>query len=77
MNPELIRHLIEQGLPGARADVQGADGVHFEATVVCEAFAGKLPLARHRMVYATLGDRMGGEIHALALKSLAPGEAGA
>jgi len=77
MNPELIRQLIEQGLPGARAHVQGADGVHFEATVVCEAFAGKLPLARHRMVYATLGDRMGGEIHALALKTIAPGEAGA
>jgi acid stress-induced BolA-like protein IbaG/YrbA len=77
MNPELIRHLIEQGLPGARVDVQGADGVHFEATVVSAQFAGKLPLARHRMVYATLGDRMGGEIHALALKTLAPGEAGA
>jgi acid stress-induced BolA-like protein IbaG/YrbA len=77
MNPELIRHLIEQGLPGARVQVQGDDGVHFEATVVSEEFAGKLPLARHRMVYATLGDRMGGEIHALALKTIAPGEAGA
>ena len=77
MNPEFIRHLIEQGLPGARVDVQGADGVHFEATVVSAEFAGKLPLARHRMVYATLGERMGGEIHALALKTLAPGEAGA
>jgi stress-induced morphogen len=44
---------------------------------VSEEFAGKLPLARHRMVYATLGDRMGGEIHALALKTIAPGEAGA
>jgi acid stress-induced BolA-like protein IbaG/YrbA len=77
MNPDLIRHLIEQGLPGARVEVQGEDGVHFEATVVSEQFAGKLPLARHRMVYATLGDRMGGEIHALALKTLAPGEAGA
>jgi len=77
MNPDLIRHLIEQGLPGARVEVQGADGVHFEATVVSDRFAGKLPLARHRMVYATLGDRMGGEIHALALKTLAPGEAGA
>ena len=77
MNPDLIRHLIEQGLPGARVEVQGADGVHFEATVVSADFAGKLPLARHRMVYATLGDRMGGEIHALALKTLAPGEAGA
>jgi acid stress-induced BolA-like protein IbaG/YrbA len=77
MNPDLIRHLIEKGLPGAQVEVQGADGVHFEATVVSAAFAGKLPLARHRMVYATLGDRMGGEIHALALKTLAPGEAGA
>ena len=77
MNPELIRHLIEQGLPGARVEVQGEDGVHFEATVVSAEFAGKLPLARHRMVYATLGERMGGEIHALALKTIAPGEAGA
>ncbi len=42
----------------ARADVQGDDGVHFEATVVCEAFAGKMPLARHRMVMPTLGDLM-------------------
>ncbi len=77
MNPDLIRELIERGLPGARVDVRGADGVHFEATVTCEAFRGKLPLARHRMVYATLGERMGGEIHALALKTLAPGEPGA
>lgn len=76
MNADTIKHLIEQGLPGARADVQGDDGVHFEAIVVSEAFAGKLPLARHRLVYATLGERMGGEIHALALKTLTPAEAG-
>jgi len=74
MTPDFIRQLIEQGLPGARADVRGEDGVHFEATVVSEAFRGKLPLARHRMVYATLGERMGGEIHALALKTLTPDE---
>ena len=49
--------------------------MHFEATVVSPAFAGKLPLARHRMVYATLGPRMGGEIHALALRTLTPEEA--
>ena len=77
MNPDTIRRLIEQGLPGARAQVQGEDGVHFEATVVFEDFRGKLPLARHRMVYATLGERMGGEIHALALKTMTPDEAGA
>ncbi len=75
MNADLIQQLIEAGLPGARAQVQGDDGVHFEATVVAEAFRGKLPLARHRMVYATLGERMGGEIHALALRTLTPDEA--
>ncbi len=75
MTPDTIRELIEQGLPGAQALVQGDDGVHFEALVVCDAFKGKLPLARHRMVYATLGELMGGEIHALSLKTLTPEEA--
>lgn len=72
MDAETIRKLIETGLPGAQAEVQGEDGVHFEATVVAEAFRGKLPLARHRMVYATLGELMGGAIHALALKTVTP-----
>ena len=76
MNADRIRALIEAGLPGARVEVQGEDGVHFEALVVSEAFRGKLPLARHRMVYATLGELMGGEIHALALRTLTPEEAG-
>ena len=75
MDADTIARMIENGLPGARAQVQGEDGVHFEATVVAEAFRGKLPLARHRMVYATLGERMGGEIHALALRTLTPDEA--
>lgn len=73
MDSDRIKSLIEAGLPGSRVEVSGADGVHFEATVVSESFRGKLPLARHRMVYATLGDRMDtGEIHALALRTLTP-----
>ena len=77
MDSASIQAMIESGLPGAKADVSGADGVHFEATVVAGQFAGKLPLARHRLVYATLGDLMGGAIHALALKTLTPEEAAA
>ena len=76
MTPDAIRQLIEQGLPGAQVRVFGDDGVHFEARVVSDAFQGKLPLARHRMVYATLGSLMGNEIHALSLKTLTPAEAG-
>ncbi len=75
MNADFVRQLIEAGLPGARVHVEGADGVHFEATIISSDFVGKLPLARHRMVYATLGSRMGGEIHALALRTLTPDEA--
>ena len=76
MNADDIQRLIQQGLPDARVEVRGDDGVHFEALVVSPAFAGKLPLARHRMVYATLGELMGGAIHALQLRTLTPDEAG-
>ena len=76
LDAKFIRELIEQGMPDARVEVQGADGVHFEATVVSESFRGKLPLALHRMVYATLGDHIQtGEIHALALTTLTPDQA--
>jgi acid stress-induced BolA-like protein IbaG/YrbA len=74
MDAASIQALIEQGLPGARADVRGDDGVHFEAEVIASQFAGKLPLARHRLVYATLGELMGGAIHALSLKTFTPEE---
>ena len=77
MDPASIQAMIETGLPGAQVEVSGADGVHFEATVVASQFAGKLPLARHRLVYATLGELMGGAIHALALKTLTPEEVAA
>ena len=75
MSPEQIAQMIQAGMPGAFVEVYGDDCVHFEAVVVHEAFQGKLPLARHRLVYACLGDKMGGEIHALALKTLTPAEA--
>ena len=76
MRPSDIHSMISAGFPAAHSiTVQGDDGVHFEATVVCDSFSGKLPLARHRMVYVTLGDKMGGEIHALALKTQTPAEA--
>ncbi|MBU6469217.1 MAG: BolA/IbaG family iron-sulfur metabolism protein [Gammaproteobacteria bacterium] len=63
-----------QGLPTAEVRVQSADGTHFEALVVAAVFAGKRPVARHQMVYATLGARLGGDIHALSLRTLTPDE---
>lgn len=66
-----IAALIQAGLPSATVEVIGDDGQHFEATVICADFAGKMPLAQHRMVYATLGEKMGREIHALKLTTRA------
>ena len=66
-----IAALIQAGLPSASVEVIGDDGQHFEATVICADFAGKMPLAQHRMVDATLGEKMGRDIHALKLTTRA------
>jgi stress-induced morphogen len=66
--------MIRAGLPDAEVSVSGADGVHFEAHIVSPSFAGKTTLQRHRMVYGTLGECMGREIHALALRTELPEE---
>ena len=49
---------------------------HFKVMVVSEAFAGKASLARHRAVYAALGQMMETDIHALSIKALTPQELG-
>ena len=68
-----IEQLIKAELPDATVKVEGADGQHFEALVVAAAFEGKRPLARHRMVYAGLGDLISsGALHALSLRTLTP-----
>ena len=69
MDSTTIEQMIRAGLPDAEVAVTGDDGVHFEARVVSAAFEGKSTLQRHRMVYATLGEAMGREIHALALRT--------
>jgi BolA family transcriptional regulator, general stress-responsive regulator len=47
---------------------------HFRVRVASEQFRGLAPLARHRLVYAAVGDLMQTDIHALAIEARAPGE---
>jgi BolA family transcriptional regulator, general stress-responsive regulator len=56
------------------AGARGGQG-HFSVDVVSPAFAGKLPLARHRLVYAALGTMMQADIHALSIRARTPDEA--
>lgn len=47
---------------------------HFSVTLRAAAFAGKSSIERHRMIYAALGSLMQTDIHALAIRALAPDE---
>jgi BolA family transcriptional regulator, general stress-responsive regulator len=57
------------GHPGAA----GGAG-HYRVLIVTERFTGLDPVARHRLVYAAVGDLIPDEVHALAIEALAPGE---
>jgi stress-induced morphogen len=59
-----LRERIEAGIPGARAEVRGDDGHHFEAVVVAPAFAGLSRIAQHRLVYDVFDGELGDRIHA-------------
>jgi len=74
MKPSDIEQLIASGLPGCQVRVLSDDDTHFEAVVISAEFAGKRPLQRHQMVYKTLGQHMGGDIHALSIQALTPEE---
>jgi len=83
---DLIRRRLDAALAPAALDIEdeshrhaghaGArDGRgHFRVRIVSAAFEGKPALARHRAVYAALGDLMQTDIHALAIDARTPEE---
>ena len=75
MKAEQIERFIKDAFPDAdvtMTDLAGDDN-HWSAVVVSSAFKGKTRVQQHQMVYAALGSRMGGELHALKLTTVAPG----
>ena len=69
-----IEALVRAGLPGAVVQITdlAGDGNHYAAHVVAAEFAGLTRIAQHKLVYAALGGRMGGELHALQLTTAIP-----
>jgi stress-induced morphogen len=65
--------LIVAAIPGARVEITdlAGDGDHYAARVVSASFAGLPRIRQHQAVYAALGDRMGGVLHALQLTTAA------
>ncbi len=74
MQAEEIERLIREALPDAEVTIQdlAGDGDHYAARVVSAAFSGKSRVQQHQIVYKALQGRMGGELHALALRTAAP-----
>ena len=74
MDARAIETMISAALPGARVEITdlAGDGDHYAARVVAEAFRGVPRVRQHQMVYAALGGRMGGELHALQLTTAVP-----
>lgn len=75
LNPVHLHISDDSAAHAGHAGAAGGAG-HFSVDVVAAAFAGESLLARHRRVYAAVGDLLGGEIHALAIRARTPDEAG-
>lgn len=72
LRPASVDLVDESGQHAGHAGSRPSGGTHWRLTIVSEAFRGKLPVARHRMVYEALGDLMKRDIHALRIEALAP-----
>ena len=74
MTRETLEGFLTEAFPEAEitlTDLAG-DNDHWQAEIVSPQFKGKTRVAQHQMVYAALKGNMGGELHALALKTRAP-----
>lgn len=74
MTRETLEGFLSEAFPEAEiilTDLAG-DNDHWQAEIISEKFRGKTRVAQHQMVYAALKGKMGGELHALALKTKAP-----
>jgi stress-induced morphogen len=69
-----IEQLIRAGIPDAEVEITdlAGDGDHYAARVVSESFRGLPRVRQHQAVYAALGGRMGGALHALQLVTAVP-----
>ncbi|SKB30482.1 BolA/IbaG family iron-sulfur metabolism protein [Sphingopyxis flava] len=74
MREEELRAMIAAAFPDATVTITdlAGDGDHYAAHVVSAAFRGMTRVAQHKAVYAALGGRMGGELHALQLTTGVP-----
>lgn len=74
MDAATIEQMILEGIPDATVRIEDlrGDGDHYAAYVESPSFEGKTRVQQHQMVYGALKDKMGGDLHALALQTSVP-----
>ncbi len=74
MAADEIERMIKASIPDAEVTIRdlAGDGDHYAARVVARSFDGLSRIKQHQAVYAALGGRMGGELHALQLETAVP-----
>ncbi len=74
MSAQHLETALQEAFPDAEISLQdlAGDGDHYRARIVSTAFRGLTRLKQHQLVYAALKGRVGGELHALALETIAP-----
>jgi len=72
--PTRLEVVNESHLHAGHRSSPGTGESHFRVLIVAPLFAGKSRLERHRLVNAKLADELAGKVHALALRTYAPGE---
>lgn len=74
--PESLDIRDDSAAHAGHAGAAPGGNTHWHVAIVSHAFAGKPAVARHRMVYAALGELMNNPIHAVQIRALTPGEPG-
>ena len=69
-----IEAAIRAALPDAVIELRdlAGDDDHWAVTVTSATFAGKSRVQQHKLVYAAIGEKMGGELHALQVTTRLP-----
>lgn len=71
LDPVSIEITDDSALHAGHAGARSGGG-HYRLAIVSARFAGLNTVARHRLIYETLGDMMKHEIHALAIDARTP-----
>ena len=73
LQPASLEVIDESGQHNGHAGANGTGfGTHFRVTIASPLFAGKSPVARHRLVYDALQDFIDQGLHALAIEARLP-----